>query len=295
MIVAIYGGSFDPPHLGHEMVVKEALKSLDIETLFIIPAWLSPFKKKFFAPPKLRLEWIKTLWGDEKGVKICQNELKNQRPTTTYETVCYLHELYDITKCYLIIGADNVKDLERWGNFEELEKMVEFVVATRKDIKIPKNLKKLKINANISSSNLRNTLQKKFISPKIFKSVEKFYQKNEGEKMKENLQAIIDLLDSKKAENIQVFNMKDKDYFTDNVIIATTMGERHSNALLDDLKPVLNSINEKCLHVDASGDWAVLDLGDTIIHLMSSEYRAKYNIENFLGDFEKMREEKTEE
>lgn len=289
MNIAIYGGSFDPPHLGHETIVNEALKNLDIDSLFIIPAWQNPFKENFFAPPKLRLKWIKTIWNDKKKVKICEFELKNYRPTSTYETVCYMYEKYDIKKCYLIIGADNLKDLEKWANYELLKQKVEFVVATRNSLHVSKNLKKLQINVNISSSNLRHALQKKFISTKIFKSVSEFYK---GKKMQKSLQTIVDFLDSKKAENIQVFDMKGKDYFTDNVIIATTLGERHSNALLDDLKPIIKSINEECLHVDASGEWGVLDLGDTLIHLMSSEYRARYNLESFLSDFEKMREEK---
>ncbi len=288
MTIAIYGGSFDPPHIGHEMIVKKALKSLDIKTLFIVPTWLNPFKKSFFAPPNLRLKWIEKIWENEKRVKICTYELENKRATSTYETLCFLEKKYLITKCYLIIGADNLKNLEKWANFELLNKKVEFVIASRDDIKIPNNLKKLQINANISSTILRDTLQEKFISTKIFKSVEKFYK---GKKLEKNIQTIIDLIDSKKGENIQVFDMKDKDYFVDSVIIATTMGERHSNALLDDLKPVLKSINEECLHVENSGDWAVLDLGDKLIHLMSNEYRAKYNLESFLSDFEKLREE----
>ncbi len=287
MIVAIYGGSFDPPHIGHEMIVKKALACLDIDRLFIVPTWLNPFKKNFFAPPHVRIKWVKRLWQENKKIQICTYEIDNKKPTSTYESVKYLKQNFNIEKCYLIIGADNLKNLDKWSNFELLRKEVEFVIASRDDIKIPENLKKLQINANISSTNLRDTLQKKFISPKIFKSVQKFYKRK---KMQEKIEAIVNLLDSKKGENIQVFDMKDKDYFVDSVIIATTMGERHSNALLDDLKPVLKSINEKCLHEENSGDWAVLDLGDILIHLMSNEYRAKYNLESFLSEFEKHRE-----
>ncbi len=105
--------------------------------------------------------------------------------------------------------------------------------------------------------------------------------------MKEKIEAIVKLLDEKKAENIQVFDMKDKDYLTDFVIIATTLNERHSSSLVDELKPLLKSIGEECLHADASGEWAVLDMGDILIHLMSSEYRSRYNIEAFLEEFEK--------
>ncbi len=109
--------------------------------------------------------------------------------------------------------------------------------------------------------------------------------------MQKTLQAITDLLDNKKAENIQTFDMRKKDYFTDYVIIASTLNEKHSASLMDDLKPVLKSIGEECLHSDASGEWAVLDLGNVLIHLMSEEYRVRYDIESFLNDFEKLRNE----
>ncbi len=107
--------------------------------------------------------------------------------------------------------------------------------------------------------------------------------------MKEILEQIVEFLDSKKAENIQIFDMSDKDYFVNHVIIATTLGERHSNALLDDLKPFIKSLGEECLYTESSGDWAILDLGDSLIHLLSSDYRAKYDIESFLKDFEQAR------
>ncbi len=108
--------------------------------------------------------------------------------------------------------------------------------------------------------------------------------------MNQNIQKIADFLDSKKAEDIQVFDMSDKDYIVDSVIIATTLGERHSNALFDDLKPLIKSLGEQCLHSETSGEWVIVDLGDSLIHLMSSEYRAKYDIESFLKDFESQKQ-----
>ncbi|DAB35050.1 MAG TPA: nicotinate-nicotinamide nucleotide adenylyltransferase, partial [Sulfurospirillum sp. UBA12182] len=55
MKIAIFGGSFDPPHKGHESIVNEALKTLDIETLFVVPTYLNPFKDSFVADERTRL------------------------------------------------------------------------------------------------------------------------------------------------------------------------------------------------------------------------------------------------
>lgn len=286
MKIAVFGGSFDPPHKGHDQIIHEALKVLDIQKLFIVPTWISPFKERFFAPPSKRLQWIEKLWASLQKVQICTFELDNNRPTPTIETIEHLYENFFIEKCFFIIGADNIKRLHEWDRYEDLSKKVEFVVATRNGLPIPKNLKKLQINATISSSILRETSNYTDIPKKIAQSVQEFYKEH---KMNILIDKLVQLIDDKKGENIQVFDMTKKDYFSDTVIIATTMGERHALALLDDLKQMLKEEGEQYLHTEVSGEWVVLDLGDTLIHLMSSEYRARYNLESFLSDFENLK------
>ena len=94
---------------------------------------------------------------------------------------------------------------------------------------------------------------------------------------------IVRILDEKKAEQIEVFDMRERDYFVKFVVIATTMGERHALSLTDDLKLGLKPLGEEFLGIESSGEWVVCDLGDILIHLMSPEYRAKYNIEEILN------------
>ena len=63
MKLALFGGSFDPVHLGHDSIVKMALSGLDIDKLIIMPTFISPFKSEFSAPPELRLKWIREILG----------------------------------------------------------------------------------------------------------------------------------------------------------------------------------------------------------------------------------------
>ena len=88
--------------------------------------------------------------------------------------------------------------------------------------------------------------------------------------------------------------MQGKDYLVEQVIIASTMGERHGLALLDDLKKGLKK-DETFLNVDDDNEWIVIDLGDILIHLMSPQYRSIYNIDEFLSqreeEMKKIREE----
>lgn len=105
--------------------------------------------------------------------------------------------------------------------------------------------------------------------------------------MQKRIQTITQLLDEKKAEQIEVFTMND--YFVDVVIIATTMGEKHALSLIDELKIALKPLNEEFLNIQSSPDWSVIDLGDMIIHLLSEDYRAKYKIEELLEEFKNSR------
>ncbi len=182
MNIAIFGGSFDPPHIGHEEIIKKALKKLDINVLFVVPTYLNPFKKNFFAPAHLRYKWVKKLLLPYKNTKALNYELKQQRPVPTIETVKYLKKKYHPNKIYLIIGADNLPTLEKWTDYRKLRKMVEFVIATRDKTPIPKELQKLTVNANISSTKLREHPERKYLPKSLAKEIMHYYKEKNKEK-----------------------------------------------------------------------------------------------------------------
>lgn len=101
--------------------------------------------------------------------------------------------------------------------------------------------------------------------------------------MQERLDKITQVLDANKAEAIELFDLRERDYFVDYVIIASSLGERHTQALLDHLKKALKP-EETFVHVDESSQWVVADLGDILIHIMTPEYRSKYDMEAFLTE-----------
>ena len=101
--------------------------------------------------------------------------------------------------------------------------------------------------------------------------------------MQKRIEKIIDVLDKNKAEAIEAFNLSEKNYFVDYAIIASSLGPKHTTALLDHLKNALKP-EETFNNVDESGDWIVADLGDILIHIMTPEYRTKYDMERFLSD-----------
>jgi ribosome-associated protein len=101
--------------------------------------------------------------------------------------------------------------------------------------------------------------------------------------MQNRIQKITDSLDKNKAEAIEVFNLEGKNYIVDYAVIASSLGQKHTLALLNHLKTELKP-EETFNNVDESGDWVVVDLGDILIHIMTPEYRVKYDMETFLSD-----------
>jgi len=100
--------------------------------------------------------------------------------------------------------------------------------------------------------------------------------------MQNRIEKIVQVLDKNKAQDIEVFNLEDKNYFVDHAIIASSLSLKHTLALLDHLKKELKP-DEHFNNIDESGDWIVVDLGDILIHIMTPEYRTKYDMENFLN------------
>ena len=174
--IAIFGGSFDPIHIGHTQIAKEALKKLDIDILIVMPAFLNPFKSNSLLCEKTRFDLVKKTFEDNKNIIVSDFEIKHQRPVYTVETVEYLQELYAPKKIYLIIGADNLKKLEQWHEYEKLCKSVEFVIASRSGYDT--KLKHLDVDIDISSTDLRKKLDLDYIPEKIRNEVREIWKKD---------------------------------------------------------------------------------------------------------------------
>ncbi len=174
--IALYGGSFDPPHLAHEAIVK-ALSKLDfIEKVVVMPTFLNPFKKSFTAPAELRYKWLKEIFASLKKVEVSSYEVDLKKKVPTITTVKHLLKSYD--KVYLVIGADNLTSLHQWYAYDELKKLVTFIVVTRDAVKIPKNFIRLDINEDISSSGLRENFDSSKVPKKVRDEITQYYKEH---------------------------------------------------------------------------------------------------------------------
>ena len=100
----------------------------------------------------------------------------------------------------------------------------------------------------------------------------------------ERIENIVKILDDKKAEEIEVFNLQNADYIAKRVVIANSLNGKHTIALFDHLKRELKTQGDEFLASDISDEWAVADMGDILVHIMIPEYRQRYSLETFLSE-----------
>jgi len=172
-VAAMFGGSFDPPHIGHQNIVEKAIKRLDIEKLLVVPAYLNPFKTSSLASATQRLAWCHTLFDTLENVIVNDYEIQEGKSTTTSQSIKHFNQNYDVR--YLIIGSDNLSTLTKWHAFDWLNETITWVIATRDDHHLDtdelKNWEILPITAPVSSTQIREEKDLQFIDTKIRESV----------------------------------------------------------------------------------------------------------------------------
>lgn len=172
---ALFGGSFDPPHIGHIEIIEKLKKLEFIDEVVVMPTYLNPFKERFGAPATIRLGWLQKLYANDTGVIVSDFEVKKERKVSTYETFLELKKHYG--EIYITVGADNLATLQSWHNYEKLAKEAKFIVATRENYEVPKEqFFTIEIDRPVSSTQLRDKIDKKFLPEKISEEIKNFYK-----------------------------------------------------------------------------------------------------------------------
>lgn len=174
--IALFGGSFDPPHIGHEAVVKALCNFKDVDRVIVMPTFLNPFKSKFYAPSHLRVKWLKKIFNDYENIEVSSFEVKQEKAVATVTTVKHLLMSYD--KIYLVIGADNLTSLHKWHKYDELKELVTFVIAPRDGIEIPPNYLKVNVDERVSSTKLREDIELSKLPKKCAQEIYNYYKEN---------------------------------------------------------------------------------------------------------------------
>jgi nicotinate-nucleotide adenylyltransferase len=130
--LGLFGGAFNPVHLGHLLVAEAAIEELALDKLFFIPASRSPFKQgDETAPAELRLRWLRLALAGRACYEIDQQEIQRGGVSYTIDTARHYAKRFPDAELYCLIGADNVHKLSDWRNVEELSKLLKFAAVPR--------------------------------------------------------------------------------------------------------------------------------------------------------------------
>lgn len=130
--IGLFGGSFNPVHLGHLLVAEAAREELNLDRIFFTPAAMSPFKPGIeLAPAARRLQLLRLALEGLNHCEIDEQEIARGGVSYTIDTVRDYACRYPKAALFYLIGADHVGQLPKWRDAAELASMAEFVIIPR--------------------------------------------------------------------------------------------------------------------------------------------------------------------
>ncbi|MEA3355607.1 MAG: nicotinate (nicotinamide) nucleotide adenylyltransferase [Patescibacteria group bacterium] len=177
MNITLFGGSFNPPHLGHQIVINQAFELIpNIDELWLLPDYTHAFSKnEKLISPQHRLTMAKILENHKIKTNTCTYDQK--MPGNTILHITYLQKKFPQHQFSFLIGSDNLPTFNKWAQYKKLLKLMPFYVYPRTPHPFKplyKNMYPLKhplqIITNISSTTIRqrikNKLSTKHLLPK---------------------------------------------------------------------------------------------------------------------------------
>ena len=131
--IGIYGGTFNPPHLGHIRAAQCALSALGLSRLLVIPDRIAPHKQipTDSPTPEQRIEMLRIALQGMDRIEASDLELKREGVSYTYETVAQVREMYPEARLYLLMGTDMFLSFHQWRNPERIWKYAALAVFCR--------------------------------------------------------------------------------------------------------------------------------------------------------------------
>lgn len=128
MKVGVFGGTFDPIHLGHLLLAQQALEEGQLDQVWFIPAGEPPHKRdKAITPAHHRARMVELAIEDNPAFCLSRIELEREGPSYTIDTLEELTDKYPNYRFFLIIGADMVKDLPHWYKIKKILQYVRVI------------------------------------------------------------------------------------------------------------------------------------------------------------------------
>ena len=177
MRIGIFGGTFNPIHIGHLIAARRAQEKLRLDKVIFVPSYLPPHKSsKNVVDAKHRFNMVSLAVEEDEDFVVEDFEVKRKQRSYSIETVNFLKERYpENTKLYFLIGEDILATLSRWKCIEELLAKVTFAAIYRPGCK--EFSSKIKVQPvpmsglDVSSSEIRKKIHQnknvKYLLPEV--------------------------------------------------------------------------------------------------------------------------------
>ncbi len=140
--IGIFGGSFDPPHVGHLIIAEEARERLNLQKVFFVPAFIPPHKPNAArSNPEHRLQMTKLAIAGNDALEVSDIELRRKGISYTVDTLREFKQRFSKAELFLIVGADNLLDLDSWKSPDEIRELASLAVYRRRGFDDSQKLK----------------------------------------------------------------------------------------------------------------------------------------------------------
>ena len=164
----VFGGSFDPIHLGHLLLARDVLEAIPLRRILFVPAHQAPLRaNQPMASGQDRSDMILSATANEPRFDVSELEINATEVNYTIDTVEKLVGVFPEERFALIVGADQLMKLPQWKRVEELVELTDFICLERPGYELA-SLPRLELNClsiksrsiQVSSSEIRERLQK---------------------------------------------------------------------------------------------------------------------------------------
>lgn len=312
-LLGIFGGTFDPVHLGHLLAVNEMQKEVKFSRIHWVLSARPPHKDETSATIEQRFKMLELALEGYPSFVADDIEISRPEVSWTIDTVIEFSSRYPEHWPCLIIGADSLEKLSTWDRYEELIQLAHFVVMARPGYSsfippemnagVVKSAEELRHAASasvlfithtdhsISATKIRKLIAREGtktskLKPLLPGAVLDYINHNQTytfttmqpEEVKNH---VVEALEDTKGQDMRVLEIADISDFADYMVVVSGTSDTHVKALAREASDRLRSLNVKPLNEDGQdlGEWVLVDFGDVVLHVMRPEVREYYDLE----------------
>ena len=134
MRLGVFGGSFNPPHVGHYLIASDAFEALELDKLLIVPAGANPLKGfDLGASAGDRLRMVELAFEDDQRFEVTSMEIQRGGLSYTVDTLEALAEEHPGAELVLLLGMDALRTIDRWKQPDRIRELATLAVLSRGD------------------------------------------------------------------------------------------------------------------------------------------------------------------